>query len=247
MNELLDKNAIERIVELAKASSAAPVIKVDGDQYYDGKWHSLVRIEDHAPATIVLSTLSGFAEIIKKERKIYGTQLYVYPVSPTEVCAKTTLLGDLDRDLPYSAVTESPHFHFGHFMPIEELLIALRSRFVQRGDVDYLCDLLASVTNSEGIELQDDGMTQKVEVKKGVSLKQKAATRPIVKLAPYRTFTEIGQPDSNFLFRVKAFGNEVQATLFEADGGAWRNQAMRNIKEHLDSLFDGTAGVTVIA
>ena len=50
-------------------------------------------------------------------------------------------------------------------------------------------------------------------------------------LKPYRTFVEVEQPESKFVFRMQT-GPEM--ALFEADGGAWRIQAMKNIKEYLE-------------
>ena len=38
-----------------------------------------------------------------------------------------------------------------------------------------------------------------------------------------------------------------RAALFEADGGAWRNQAIKNIKEYLLKELEGFKHVKVIA
>jgi hypothetical protein len=55
-----------------------------------------------------------------------------------------------------------------------------------------------------------------------------------VNLAPYRTFQEIEQPSSPFLFRIKGTpGEGVQCALFEADGGAWRLDAVARIEAWL--------------
>lgn len=73
---------------------------------------------------------------------------------------------------------------------------------------------------------------------KSGALKEKGEIKPIVRLSPYRTFREIAQPESQFLLRIKTGDNgAVQAALFEADGGAWRNEARLRIaaylKEHI--------------
>ncbi len=44
------------------------------------------------------------------------------------------------------------------------------------------------------------------------------------------TFLEVEQPVSQFVFRMK---DGPRAAIFEADGGAWRNQAIVNIREYL--------------
>lgn len=67
---------------------------------------------------------------------------------------------------------------------------------------------------------------------------------PIIKLAPYRTFIEVEQPEGEFLLRLQ---KGPSAALFEADGGAWKIQARKNIKEYfLDKLADLVALGTVI-
>ena len=55
-----------------------------------------------------------------------------------------------------------------------------------------------------------------------------------VALVPFRTFIEVEQPESKFVFRVK---DGPQMGLFEADGGEWRLAAMLRIKEYLEGSF----------
>lgn len=40
----------------------------------------------------------------------------------------------------------------------------------------------------------------------------------------------VDQPESNFTLRVNG---EACVALFEADGGAWKNEAVENIKQYL--------------
>ena len=66
------------------------------------------------------------------------------------------------------------------------------------------------------------------------------------RLRPIRTFTEVEQPASLFVFRLEQGSNEtVTGALFEADGGAWKLEAMSNIKRYLDEELKET-GVKVI-
>lgn len=56
------------------------------------------------------------------------------------------------------------------------------------------------------------------------------------------------QPESQFVFRMKEYKNEgIQCALFEADGGAWRLNAMANIKEYLEHELSDLEQFTVIA
>jgi hypothetical protein len=62
-----------------------------------------------------------------------------------------------------------------------------------------------------------------------VALKAEETLRPIVNLAPYRTFSEIDQVVSRFIFRAHADAEGAELALFEADGGRWRLAAVQAI------------------
>jgi len=66
---------------------------------------------------------------------------------------------------------------------------------------------------------------------------------PVV-LAPFRTFPEVIQPESKFIFRMQS---GPQAALFEADGGAWRNEAMGRIKTYLEEQLNVIESIRVIS
>lgn len=238
---------VNKIQEMTRNGDEVRLTEIDGHQYYDSNKHHLSRIRDLSPARVEVSTLSGFAQMILEEREKYPIKLFVVVDSPTEVYATTTLLGDLERDIPYSTKTEPTRFQYGNYYGVEDFLIALRSRFVPNDDVNYLAQTVMSITNTKSIKTEDDGITQKAEARKGIALTGNAEIRPIVRVAPFRTFTEVEQPESEFLFRVKDIGDGVGAALYEADGGAWKKAAMENVKEYLEKALKGVCGVTVIA
>ena len=55
-----------------------------------------------------------------------------------------------------------------------------------------------------------------------------------VKLRPYRTFAEIEQPESSYVFRIKDSERGPHFKLVESDGGLWKNVTMKKIKEYLE-------------
>ncbi|OSA97223.1 hypothetical protein B2H85_16310, partial [Clostridium botulinum] len=65
-----------------------------------------------------------------------------------------------------------------------------------------------------------------------------------VALAPYRTFPEVQQPTSKFIFRMQ---QGPKAAIFEADGGAWRNQAMQSIKAYLQEELKEIQNINIIS
>lgn len=111
-------------------------------------------------------------------------------------------------------------------------MIAFRSQFIENQGVKYILDILSRISDENSVSSEDNGMTQTVEARKGISLKAKEKINPRVKLCPYRTFLEVEQPESEFLLRLREGG---QIGLFEADGGMWKLTAKQNIKNYLES------------
>ena len=86
------------------------------------------------------------------------------------------------------------------------------------------------------------------DVKTGLASKSDAIIPSPVTLKPYRTFTEVEQPESQFVFRMKEDKYDgVQCALFEADGGAWKLHAMESIQEYLEEQLKGVDGFTIIS
>ena len=73
-------------------------------------------------------------------------------------------------------------------------------------------------------------------VKTGVASKTETIVPSPVHLKPYRTFDEIDQPESDFIFRIQSDKFDgITCALFSADGGAWKTEAKQRIKEYLSN------------
>jgi hypothetical protein len=137
-------------------------------------------------------------------------------------------------------------FTFNRFLDRESFVIGLQSMFV---DDDALKGVLsvASALQAEAVAIsEDDGISQKTTIKRGVAaLKQQVIVKGRVTLRPYRTFREVEQPASDFIFRLRSDENQVpECALFEADGGKWQLDAMLTIRTWLE---DTQLGVPVVA
>lgn len=236
------KEAIERIEQLVKGSYA---IQVD-DKIYSAQDLKPVLYEPKA-AAIDVSTLTGFVGFIERNIDDLDFENYYTAVvdDPGKVMLCSALSGEKRaREVLVNARLDNymQTFPFGQFMPQEEFIIKLHSLFEKKegDDFDYVALMVSKIVQADTADTDDDGITQHVTVKRGISgaLKEKGEIKPIVRLSPYRTFREIAQPESQFLLRIKTSDNgAVQAALFEADGGAWRNEARLRIaaylKEHI--------------
>ena len=92
-------------------------------------------------------------------------------------------------------------------------------------------------------------MTQKTTIKQGIASKADVLVPNPVTLIPYRTFLEVTQPESQFVFRIKDSGGQPVFKIVEAEGGLWRNAAMQSIKEYFEKQFENmkTGNIIIIA
>lgn len=125
-------------------------------------------------------------------------------------------------------------FAFGNFMDPEVFVIGLQSHFVEDMPLKSLLQIASSLTAENVAIAEDDGIAQTATVRQGISLKANRKIEPKVKLRPYRTFREVEQPASTFLFRLRSRENAPPScALFEADGGVWKLEAVKNIAAFL--------------
>jgi hypothetical protein len=147
---------------------------------------------------------------------------------------------DKERDHLISAEFECSDFPYGIFQPIENFIINLQSLFVQDENVKALLEFVGSVKNDSSAEQTDDGVSQKVTVKQGIALAKVAKVPNPVYLRPFRTFSEIEQPQSAFVFRLRKNDvSGVTAALFEADGSAWKHETISKIQTFLTDELEG--------
>lgn len=222
-----------------------PTIKeIDGNTYSDKPLERISYIP-YAGA-IEMKTLSSFVEYIKANIDEMSDKMIVHVVSPTEVHLYSALDMDRKREYLVKVNAELPDFRFGNFIDHESFVIALQSKFVPNDDRDLVLKFAGTVEDGTVAQYGDDGVTQKATVKTGLASKADAVVPNPVNLIPYRTFLEVQQPASDFIFRMKSSCG-VQCAIFEADGGAWKNEAMNNIKEYLKNELADLKQFTVIS
>lgn len=214
-------NDIKKIID-----ESINLVEIQGETY-SNKDLRLIRHTDMAEK-LCFNDLSSIVSMIKQEKTKFNLPLYINIESATRVSVFTSMDSHKDREMPYVAHCSDCRFNFGREYSYEDFIIALRSQFVQNEDTANLLTVLKKITNSNTVETEDDGITQKITAQQGATLNNVVKAAPINKLSPFRTFNEVAQPTSEFLFRVKEGG---RFALFEADGGAWELAAKRNIAE----------------
>ena len=211
------KDAINRIVELATPFTLETR---NGHQFCSADLRE-VKPEVELPARYSVDTLEALVKLIRTEGVAQAPQLYVRVDSARRVVVDSTYTG---RDyaiysrLPlYEAVSDVPSISVNQYMSQEHAVIELQSLYAVTDDRDYLLALLSRIDVNQGVSSVDNGISQEVSVRTGAVLKEQQTVQPIVHLQPYRTFLD----------------KEGRPALYEADGGAWKLEAKRNIAAYL--------------
>ena len=206
--------------------------QIDGKTYSD---HKLELIEDerYYRKEVEFSSLDAIVKMIKAELPDYtdGTEPIFIRIKDHKNVDVFTRPDDRERRVwPYSATCVDADFREG-WREQDKAIIEAKSRFIPTEDSEYLISLISRINNDEGVKTEDNGVSQTVVVKKGVSLAAKEAIKPRLILQPFRTFREVPQPESEFILRLNENGN---VGLFEADGGIWKMEAKDNIKAYFE-------------
>lgn len=239
------QKAIEKIASMA----ANQTYEINGKTYSD---NSLYLIEEpyDKPNTLELSGLDSVCDLIRQEAADFinsGSGMVIVNVDRYDhVTVSTGYDGRWRRMHPYQVKADVPRVTVGRYMSQQEAIIELRSLYIPSNDTVYLLNLLSRISEDSTVSSIDNGVTQRVEAKRGVSLLENVEIKPRVVLQPFRTFLEVDQPASEFLLRLDERGN---VGLFEADGGVWKLEAKRSVAEYLSKRMENeiaTGAVMVI-
>ncbi|MFT8823487.1 hypothetical protein [Liquorilactobacillus satsumensis] len=228
----MEMKELNDLVELAREAEGKKTFVV-GDQTWfidgDGSAH---RIKETCipERKVELHTLTGLLDYIQSEKSILDKPRLRID-SPTRVYFEGALDKYGRRAIEAVAEFQTPGFAFENFYEQEEMNIALQSRFVSTADREILLKVIGNLKESEVKQASDDGVSQQVQIKAGVASVADVKVPNPVSLAPYRTFLEVEQPISKFIFRMRS---GMQSAIFEADGGMWKIEATQKVKKYLE-------------
>lgn len=224
------KEALQYVVNLGKTET----IEIEGRVYSTSQ---IMPVKQPETVPLCISTLNSLVQYIKTDFDKVALNpknpLVIHVVSPTLVKAFTPFYGEFkQRDLLLEVSPVLPTLRFGEYKSQEQFVIEMQSKFVDTQDKPLLLQLAGNLKDEMIRTMEDDGVSQVATVKAGVAKVADVVVPNPVTLAPYRTFLEVDQPASKFIFRIKEGG---QLALFEADGGAWQYEAISNIKKYLEN------------
>lgn len=208
---------------------------------------------------LMLSQLTGLLDWIGCEGakiQVAHPLLMIQVVSPTEVRVINNVNNQGRRSVYVRAQAVVDDIPFGRFLDQEEMVIQLQSQFIHddkrqdeqgHDDRDILLQVVSNLRSDEVQQQTDDGVSQTVQINSGVASVSNVKVPNPVTLIPYRTFQEIEQPASKFIFRMH---EGMTSALFEADNSQWKVEAKQRIKAFLNEKQQeafGEVKVPVIA
>nr|DAR84197.1 MAG TPA: hypothetical protein [Caudoviricetes sp.] len=239
------KEALEYAVELRELGQEI-LESSDGTEYYDSRKFSLTELNPKRyPQTLELSTLTSLVDYLKTDlNQLKDQKLIVVVEKNDEVCVWSEDDEFKHRTLLVDVKARIPELTFGRFLSSEQFNIMLQSNFIDGNDRGALLEFASALKIENGAEIEDNGVSQVATVKTGVASLAKGKVPNPVDLRPYRTFAEVEQPSSKFVFRIDKNG---QMALFEADGKRWVSDAVSRIADYLKKELSGEKHITVLS
>jgi hypothetical protein len=234
----VEADVITRLEGLVQKANAFRHVTDDGREHFSVPLHTL---DPPTPEPLVVHTLGALVEYLVQNRDGLDPKtctVHVKDHLTVEVCSKLRApYGQRDvfmRAQTANVAASSQMFSFGSFLPVEDMIIALQTLFTDHADRGKVLKLLGSVKDEQVSTQGDDGVSQSVSVKAGISLTEVEEVPNPVYLAPYRTFAEMRQPVSAFVLRArKGQHGGITFALFEAEGAHWKLEAVERIAEYL--------------
>ncbi|MGI2748397.1 hypothetical protein ACRS52_06475 [Bacillus cytotoxicus] len=219
---MIEKDALKYVVELGNVKTQ----DINGQIFSTQPLHV---VEEPTARSFTVRSLSGLVDYVKSGFDV-NEPLMIHVASPTLVTCFTAINGNYSRSTFVRTEALVPEFDFGHWYKVEKFIISLQSAFVKNDDRDVMLRVVGNITEENVKTYGDDGVSQSVVAKSGVATVAEVAVPNPVSLKPYRTFTEVDQPESDFVFRMQ---DGPSCSIHEADGGAWKLEAIGNIKKYL--------------
>jgi hypothetical protein len=169
------------------------------------------------------------AEFTEKEK------LLIHVVAVDEVRLIEHFRGDLAARTVYMVATiqsDPKGFEFGRFYDTESFIIGLMTRFEPTDDRETILKVASCLVSEKSLKAQDTGATTAYTAHAGVVNQSGVDAPKVVTLRPFRTFRQVPQPETAFIFRYRDTDGGPTCALLEADGGAWRHEAMTSIAQY---------------
>lgn len=250
---------IAKALEWIEGRTAPFLKEIDGVTWSNKSLNKVIDVKNIE--AISFSTLTSLVDYLKSGVDVpncFVDHIFVNVVSPTyiEVYSGVNEKNYYRRTKIADVRAVLPEIKVGKWLGQTEFCIMLRSSFLDSSSVmegvdthrDALIEVASNIVSGTIAEYQDTGISQKATIKTGIQETEDKLLPEKVILRPYRTFLEVEQPKSEFIFRAQNDKYDgVQLSLHEADGGRWKMDAKAAVKEYLEKELEGMEWVSVLA
>ena len=226
------KEALQYLVALGEDGASPEVLEICGKTYATKK---LVRYGGREYADdLEVSSLTAILDYIAAAGPEFRQDMILHVESPKKVSLVSCLDDERRRECLLTAEANVSEFRFDQWYDQERFIMELQANFVDNEDLRLLQAVAGNVEGGTTTNYGDDGVSQKTTIKSGIATREDVVVPNPARLIPYRTFQEIDQPESAFVFRIRDSRNDApEFKLLEAEGGIWKNDAIAQIKEYL--------------
>lgn len=226
------KEALQYLVNLGEDGASPEVLEICGKTYATKK---LVRYGGREYADdLEVSSLTAILDYIAAAGMEFRQSMILHVESPRIVRLFSFLDEERRRECLLTAKANVSEFGFDRWYDQERFIMELQANFLPNVDLEKLQVVAGNVEGGTTASYGDDGVSQKTTIKSGIATREDVVVPNPATLIPWRTFPEIEQPESKFVFRIRDNAHDApEFKLLEADGGIWKNDAIAQIKEYL--------------
>lgn len=222
----------KELIDAIQSGVKPESIKINGREFATAQ---VFEAEPRIAKSLKTATLQSIVDYL--ENDIDGLDergRFIHVESPVRVSIQQYLDETNRREERLAAEFEPHNFAFGKELDQSSFITLLRSQFVETDARLDLQKFVGTLIADSSLKLEDDGISQKTVAKTGITTVSTVENSSPLVLAPFRTFSEIEQPESEFILRLhKRDGDVPRISLHEADNQAWKNEAIQRIAEWL--------------
>lgn len=232
------RDAIQLLLDVGEDMAKPEVLEIAGKTYCTKNLQRYDKEEMAVPLTAC--SLTSLLDYLAERSEELRESMIIHVESPTKVRLLSGLIKERRREELFCVETYPNGFQFDRYYSQEDFVINMQTAFQQTDETKLILAVAGNVENKTVSNYGDDGTSQKATISRGIAGKADVEVPNPVRLQPYRTFLEVDQPESKFVFRIsEGRDGEPMFKLVEADGGLWKYDAVNAIKEYLrDNIKD---------
>jgi len=241
------KEAIEYLINKGE-ENAIPYIEEIGGHTYSTKELLCYDEPIYKAKPLVAHTLTALIAYLFGRKEELKESMIIHVLNPQEVELISGLDEERCRETLFKVCTEPHGFLFDRYYNQENFIVNMQTAFKMTDDLKLILQVAGNVEEKTVANYGDDGTSQKATVSHGIAGKKDVIVPNPVVLKPYRTFMEIDQPESKFVFRISSGEDRPRFKLVEADGGLWKHEAIERICEYIHNMVpeDLKGRITII-